>query len=423
MTDWLNDWIEDLDWLASELPRKHVDLFDQVTEHAFLAQINHLKADLFDCDNTMVMTRLMAIIASIGDAHTALVPAVSRYLPFDFYWFAEGLYVIGATAEQQDWLGARVIAIESQPIADVIEALSEIIAHENQSFLTAQLPAFLAVADLLYGLDICGHPGTIHLTLMKSGGKPTRVTVATVGLSDRASDMIQLEEIAADPTEGNGTTLPLYRQHRNQSFWFTPVEPDLLYVQYNACKELTESPIAASFAALLATISNQHPAKIIVDLRLNLGGDSSLLDPLIDQLAQQLALQPVQQPGEQHAQPQTDQLAQPSGEQLTRQSSRLYVIIGRNTFSSALLNAFALKTKAGAILVGEPSGGKPNCFGEVQYLTLPNHKLRIRYSTKYYHLVEDDNLLSLMPDIPCPVTFADYLAGNDPCLEAIRQLA
>ncbi|MBP1757584.1 MAG: peptidase, partial [Firmicutes bacterium] len=263
MTDWLNDWIEDLDWLASELPRKHMDLFHQVTEHAFLAQINHLKADLFDCDNTMVMTRLMAIIASIGDAHTALVPAVNRYLPFEFYWFAEGLHIIGATSEQQDWLGARVIAIESQPIADVIDALSEIIAHENKSFLAAQLPAFLAAADLLYGLEICDHPGTVQLTLMKRDGKPTRVTVATVGLNDRASDMIRLEEIAAGPAESNGTILPLYRQHRNQSFWFTPVEPELLYVQYNTCKELTDSPIAASFAVLLATISNQHPAKII----------------------------------------------------------------------------------------------------------------------------------------------------------------
>jgi len=46
-------------------------------------------------------------------------------------------------------------------------------------------------------------------------------------------------------------------------------------------------------------------------------------------------------------------------------------------------------------------------------------RLRVRYSTKYYELVEDDALPSMIPDWPCTVTFTDYLSGHDPCLSAI----
>ncbi len=378
MADWLSNWIEDIDDLAAELPRLHLNLFHQLPEHAFRSQIRQLKADLFDCDDAMVMTRLMAIIASVGDAHTALMPVVRHYLPFDFYWFEEGLFIVAARPELQNWCGAKVVAIENTPIADVIADLTSILSHENLSFVNAQLPSYLAAVDLLYGLEICDHLDEVRLTLQQADGKPAKLKVSTMKPNGRAANMVQM---------GDDASVPLYRQHRDLSFWFSRIESDTVYVHYNACKEPEDGPIAAAFNTLLDEINHNQPKKIIIDLRFNLGGDSTLLDPLIEELA-----------------------AHPA---------RLFVIIGRNTFSSALLNAYALKNKTRAIVVGEPSGGKPNCYGEVQYLTLPNSKLRVRYSTKYYQLIAYDGQLSLLPDLPCPVTFADYQAGFDPCLQII----
>lgn len=98
---------------------------------------------------------------------------------------------------------------------------------------------------------------------------------------------------------------------------------------------------------------------------------------------------------------------------------RLFVIIGRQTFSSGILNAVALK-KAGAILIGEATGGKPNHYGEVKSFTLPNSNLDVTYSTKYFKMLSEDTP-SLMPDIPAPLTMADYLKGiNTPIDTAIR---
>ena len=99
------------------------------------------------------------------------------------------------------------------------------------------------------------------------------------------------------------------------------------------------------------------------------------------------------------------------------------VIIGRDTFSSALLNAYAIKNKTKAVLVGEPSGGKPNCYGEVESFKLENSKVEICYSSKYYKLIKNDRILSLFPDVERVVTFRDYIEKRDPCLEYILQAA
>lgn len=86
----------------------------------------------------------------------------------------------------------------------------------------------------------------------------------------------------------------------------------------------------------------------------------------------------------------------------------LKVIIGRETFSSALLNAYEFKFDTNAEIIGEPSGGKPNCYGEILKFTLPNSRFIVNYSTRYYKLIEDDTILALYPDINIQESISDY---------------
>jgi hypothetical protein len=69
--------------------------------------------------------------------------------------------------------------------------------------------------------------------------------------------------------------------------------------------------------------------------------------------------------------------------------------------------------------VGEPTGGRPNHYGEVRHLTLPRTGWQISYSTKYFttDLVKGDPD-SLVPDLPAPYPAADWFAGHDPVLDA-----
>ncbi|NMA52753.1 MAG: peptidase S41, partial [Peptococcaceae bacterium] len=99
---------------------------------------------------------------------------------------------------------------------------------------------------------------------------------------------------------------------------------------------------------------------------------------------------------------------------------RLYVIIGRGTYSSAVLNAVRLKKETNASFVGEATGGEPNHYGEVKQFTLPNSEKPIRYSTKYFKWLDEDTN-TLEPDMVIEETFAAYRAGVDPVTEWITK--
>ena len=101
---------------------------------------------------------------------------------------------------------------------------------------------------------------------------------------------------------------------------------------------------------------------------------------------------------------------------------KLYVIIGRRTFSSAVLNAMDLRNETEAILVGEPTGGKPNHFGEVKNDRLTNSGLRFTWSVKYF-TVTDGDPASIFPDVDVRNTIDDYRAGNDVVLKEIFEAA
>jgi translation elongation factor P/translation initiation factor 5A len=91
-------------------------------------------------------------------------------------------------------------------------------------------------------------------------------------------------------------------------------------------------------------------------LRNNSGGDSSILNPFLDKLKKNY---------------------------LNKKDSS-YVFIGRNTFSSALMNAVNLKINYRSILIGESTSANVNHYGETDGFRLPNSKIIVGYSTKYW---------------------------------------
>lgn len=86
--------------------------------------------------------------------------------------------------------------------------------------------------------------------------------------------------------------------------------------------------------------------------------------------------------------------------------------------SSAAMNAIDLKGRVAAVLVGEPAGTNPNHYGELKELELPNFRLRIQYSTNYFHPWPDSVGRSLDPQIRVTETWKDFHAGKDAALTA-----
>ena len=87
-----------------------------------------------------------------------------------------------------------------------------------------------------------------------------------------------------------------------------------------------------------------------------------------------------------------------------------------------MMNALQLREQMQAILVGEPTGARPNSYSEAASFTLPNSHFQVQYSRLYYHLVPG-NPDGVIPDKVLPPTWSDYQAGTDAALEwAIHQI-
>ena len=67
--------------------------------------------------------------------------------------------------------------------------------------------------------------------------------------------------------------------------------------------------------------------------------------------------------------------------------------------------------------VGEPSGSPPNEYGEIKDFTLPNSKIDVQYTTKYFRLLPNSDPQTLEPDLPVHRSIADFLSGRDPVLD------
>jgi len=377
------DWHKDLNQLADELPKLHKNLFFNQKADQFYTRIRRLKNRVEHMNIYMIVMEIAQIVAAIGDAHTAVALPRHNRLPFECYWFQEGIYITLTPPEFEDLLLHKVVKVDGNPIEDVIERLSKIISHENQSFLKSQLPDYLTCADILFGLNISNELENVRITIENQYQEQRDVILPTIKYEEWQPGALYEKASAYDQ-------LPLYRKNKGKYFWSEfDHEKKLLYINYNKCKDMPNITVRDFSNQLINDIkSNADIQRIIIDLRNNDGGNSELFKDFLKWLS--------------------------TFDRLNRRD-KLFVIVGRDTFSSALLNTYYLKFNTHAFFLGEPTGGMPNHYGEVQYLSLNSSGLYIRYSTKYYELDDDKSLPSFIPDIGFSVTFKDYIQNIDPC--------
>lgn len=387
-------WKEDLNYLASEIPRKHENAFHSISRPQFEHAMADFNAEIPELDTDEILVGFMRITSMIGDGHTriALPPNFHAY-PLQFYWFGDTLRVVKAAPEYQRALGAKVIGVGNSKIADVFEAVTSLIpAGENEMWLRRVSPSLLVSAEILHGLHVTPTAKEARYTFEDANGNRFALDLQARMLSETQSENNWVTAAKAEP---------LYLQHPAENVWFSYLESQqTLYLQYNLAPSYwTFYRFSKNFLDFL----DHHPVKIlVVDLRLNRGGDLTkfkwlLLPELVKRRFRQ---QCFACPREINKPP------------------RLYVIIGRDTYSAGLVNAVELKDQAAAFLVGEPTGARPNAYGEDRSFMLPNSHLVVSVSTRYYRLVQED-MPALMPDQRINPSWSDFVTGHDPVLDWI----
>jgi Peptidase family S41 len=179
---------------------------------------------------------------------------------------------------------------------------------------------------------------------------------------------------------------PLFRQKPDNNFWYTYLpESHTVYCSFRGYKDLSKES-----KGLFDLIKQNHPDKLVIDMRLNGGGDYTvglkyLVHPIRD-------LSDINRKG------------------------HLFILIGPNTFSAAMSNSAHFRNQTNAILVGQQIGEKPNSYQEVREMKLPNAGWTVRYSVKFYKFVETGENI-IRPDQEIVASWDDYRCGRDPVLE------
>ena len=103
------DWAADLDYLASELPAKHCNLFAKYDKAQFETAIGAIKASAGEAGDFATALKTQQLIARLGDSHTMLyfnqLMNRQQILPLGLLWVSDGLYVIQTAEENKELLG------------------------------------------------------------------------------------------------------------------------------------------------------------------------------------------------------------------------------------------------------------------------------------------------------------------------------
>jgi hypothetical protein len=389
--------ISDIEFLQTELPQKHINLFFKIDKQRFDNELYELSLNADSMRNFDMALSLQQIIAKMGDSHTGVaynkLIDKQQIIPLKLYWFEDGIFVLYSTKQHEKIVGAKLTAIENHAVEEVIDSLKTLVVQDNNAMVKMQIPMLLQSRQILSFFGFVKTDSIVEISFEKDGNS-IKEQFAT---GEKSTDYTILER----------KSTPLCQQNLKMPFWYKYMSDSVLYVQYNQCygKEVAQTygqeqeiidklPSFKEFEnQLFNEIKNNKIRRFVFDMRYNGGGSSQQGTNFVNKLKK---IKKINKQG------------------------ILYVIIGRETFSSAIINTMDFCNETKAMLVGEETGGKPNHYGEVKGFNLLNSKILITYSTKYFQHTKE-NLNTISPDIAVKYTFNDYVNGIDAAMKVIEK--
>lgn len=397
-------WRFDLHFLWREIKRLAYSPFRLVDEPTFLRRIVEIDRSIPELSDLQIVLELGKLLVFLGDGHAGVYRTADRdesrrALPVQFYAFEEGTFFIAASPAYRDLLGAELLKIGDETVNELNDALEPIICRDNDQWLKNSIPHRLRETPILHAMGLIPDPERAALTIRDLTGNERTVVVESDSSYRRS--MLQRHFF----TPGSWITLPesldspapLYEKNRILNFWFAPLPAErTVYAQINAIRDHPQQSLPEFGERIVSLAEEPTYDRLVIDLRWNGGGNTYLEMPLLHRLI---------------------------GSKKLNVRGRLFVIIGRSTFSAAQNFTTFLERHTNAIFVGEPTGSSPTFIGETLDFQLPFSKTVANVSDLFWQSGwPEDYRPWVAPQIFAPPTFAMYRENRDPALESILAL-
>lgn len=373
-------WISDIDYLEETLPKMHKNLYFKKDKAFFKGSLEALKEKVPKYTDNEINYEMSRIVSEMGDTHTCVNLSVEKMYPISLFWYDEGIYIVDADERYKELLYSKVISLNEIPIEEVANAFKGVFfSGANENWFKNQVMYYMISEELLKFVGII-EEDEIALQIQKPDG--TKEKVLMLPITREEQQPIQDERVYK---------IPFYQSHPYDNYWYEYL-PDqkTMYVCYRSAVQMPEKPTEIFAKELFDTIKAQDVEKLVIDVRENQGGSDRVFKPLLSQIKKSKLNAP----------------------------NKLFVIIGRKTYSAGMNTAILLKEKTNVILVGEDSGGKPSHYGDTRHFQLPNSKINVNYSTEHIKHM-DESLESLEPDVSIGVSAKIVTEGVDEALDWI----
>jgi hypothetical protein len=366
------------------------------------------------------------MVALADNGHSAVYKgSLSRRnnrLPCRFYHFSDGYYIIRAQPACRSLLGAKVTAIDGVAVDAVADRMFEYSGgprnHYDQfiSVFFLESPALLHAA----GLSSLSDRLSLHVKL-PDGSAQDEILIADPpdanGPHVYSDSYLSPQRIDGEGEDWTalltpGTKLPVFlRDYGNPFQSINWADRGVYYVEFRSNEDESGHSIGKFVARVKREIIADRPRSVVVDLRLDQGGNFVTTAGLMTNLAS-----------------------------LTDSIEHVYVLTSAWTFSAGNVSVALLKQHGGrkVSVIGETVGDRIRIWAEGGDMMLPNSKLDIGFATglhDYTHPCWRERgcfwtmfffpmrLTTLNPDNRVPYTFDDYVALRDPVLNRALLLA
>lgn len=351
---------------------------------------------------------LAEIAALAGNGHTNLLntnwQSLFNRVPLRFAFFGDRLYVGHAGPGWEPLQGREIATINGVPTGDLERAWSRYQGGEP-GWRREFIAHFLESPEMLAAAGIGADRDALMLELVNDEGKTEPQRIA------KGDQPIELEGIDALIPEPRlqllyrllGRTPPYFLQEPDLPFRYEPVpERGYAYLQFRSNTDFSgRQSIAAFVNQTEQHLSGDSPTNLIVDQRLNFGGDLTTTRQLMQRIPDLV-------------------------------DGKIIVLTSGRTFSAGISSTGYLKQAGGeqVTIIGEPVGDALEFWAEGDLLTLPAIEANFLFARERHNYrtgcPEPDchsqvrlhpiSVETLAPDELVPWTYKNFNAAYDPVL-------
>ncbi len=380
-------WENDINYLFQNLEKKHINLYHSSSKDTVRSKISNLVNKLPNLSDDAVFVSISKIMRSFDDSHTGIWAQPKFYdsYPIEFFVFDDTeIRVVQAPKNHPELLGAKLISIDNTMLNEVLKELLLVIqCADNWHSERERLARYLKYSKILKYTGIADKESSATFEFLLENG-----TQKTVKLE--ALPKTEYENYLGNPLYFKSPFQYEKALIGTSYLWYQP--NDELKTGYIHFSSYPNALQMRRFGVAVSKDIIQRGVKtIIIDVRNNGGGDFYVGLQLIKFLSF------------------LDQIDWENG---------VYVLTSRQTYSAGMSNTAHFKQLLNAKIIGEPTGANPNDYQDAQTFQLPNSKLQVQYSKRYYRF-QDTVSQGILPDVYIKPNWQDFKKGIDSSLEWI----